>query len=141
MAMKDLRPALVEYLLADPNISAAVGGDRIYPVIMKQGVMNTSIVYNRISGFGEPTYSGPAMITRPRFQLDSYATRADAASALADLVKERLDGFSGVMGTGGQTVNVLGIFYDGEHDEYEPDARRYRVRRDYFVWFQERVNA
>jgi Protein of unknown function (DUF3168) len=140
MTMKDLRPALVEYLLADTNIAAAVG-DRIYPVIMKQGVMNTSIVYNRISGFGESTYSGPAWITRPRYQLDSYATRADAAAALADLIKQRLEGFSGVMGTGGQAINVLGIFYDGEHDEYDPDARMYRVRRDYFVWFQDRDNA
>ena len=41
---------------------------------------------------------GPSGLARPRFQLDAYAKSADLACALADLVKDHLDGFSGMMG-------------------------------------------
>ena len=136
--MKDLRPALRDFLLADPSINTAVGGSRIHPVILPQGVVAASIVYNRISGLGGHTMAGPMPITRPRYQLDAYASTPGEANTLADMIKQRLDGYSGFMGTGPQTIKVNGVFYDGEHDEYDPDAKMHRVRRDYFIWFEDR---
>jgi hypothetical protein len=130
----DLRPALRAFLLADAAISTAVGGTRIYPTVLKQGIRDPSIVYNRITGLGNWTTTGPSGLTRPRFQIDCYATTSDQAEALADLVKARLDGYRGLMGS----VMVQGVFFDTERDDYQADAELYRTSRDYFIWFEER---
>jgi hypothetical protein len=135
MTIKDLRPALREYLLADAAIAALIG-DRIYPNAMPQGVRATSIVYNRISDVGYHVYAGPLGFARPRYQLDAWAQTPDEAAALAGAIKERLDGFAGVMGT--PPVTVQGALFAGLRDDYDADAELYRTSQDYLILFVER---
>lgn len=137
----DIRPGLYAYLLADGSISTAVGGERIYPLILKQGVQLPSIVYNRVSGLGDHHMQGASGLTRPRFQIDAYARDPDLAMQLADLVKFRLDGFAGPMSLGGSPetfVQVQGIFFDTEREDYQGEIEMYRISRDYLIWFEER---
>ena len=138
MIVKDIRPALYSFLMDDLNISSIVGGARIYPVKLLQGVIDPSIVYNRISGQGDHHSEGPSGLTRPRIQIDCYATTHDQAVSLADKVKTRLDGYKGVMGLGQTAVNVQGVFFDSDRDDFDPDQKLYRVSRDYIIWFEER---
>jgi len=138
MAIKDIRPALRAFLLADAAISSAVGASRIYPIVLPQGIKLASVVYTRISGAGDHHMTGPSWLASPRLQIDAWAPTGDAAASLANLVKECLDGYQGVMGSGGFAVTVQGVFFDGERDDYDADTTMYRVSRDYFIWHEER---
>ena len=127
MSLNDLRPGLRAYLLADAAISTAVGGSRIFPVMMPQGERGASIVYTRVSGIGDHHMQGASGLSRPRYQIDAYAVLHDDANALADLVKLRLDGYQGLMGA----VMVQGCFFENERDDYQADVDLHRVSRDY----------
>lgn len=138
----DIRPALRAYLLADSGIAALVG-DRIYHIKMPQGVTQPSIVFNRISGQGDHHMQGASGLNRPRIQIDCWAkSSADAAVALANLVKERIDGFKGSVGYGSNSpqdsVTVQGVFFESERDDYDSDSEFYRVSHDYLIWYEER---
>lgn len=134
MALADIRVGLRTYLLSVTAISNAVGGNRIYPGILPQGEKQPSIVYNRITGQGDNTMDGPSGLSRPRFQIDAWAASADEAAELANLVKEHIDGYRGLMGD----VVVQGVFFDSERDDYQADIKMFRVSRDYLIWYEER---
>jgi hypothetical protein len=140
--LADIRPALRAYLLADATISAAVGGTRIYPTVMPQGVKATSAVYNVISEISDHHTQGPSGLVMVRMQVDAYALTTDAADALARAVKERIDGFAGVWTYGASSppdaVEVQGIFADTARTGYQSDAQLYRSSRDYLIHFAER---
>jgi hypothetical protein len=128
MTIRDLRPALRQFLLADASIAAVVG-TRVFVGRMPQGERNPSIVYNRISDTGYHVYEGPLGFARPRMQIDAWAETPDEAAALSNLVKSRLDGFSGLMGD----VTVQGALFDSLREMYDPEAELYRVSTDYLI--------
>lgn len=141
MTLADIRPGLRAYLLGD-NAIAALVGTRIHPVKLPQGQTQPSIVYSRISAIGEHHMQGSSGLARPRIQIDCWAQSADIATALGNLVKERIDGFRGQMEFGGNSpadiIAVQGVFFDNERDDYDDAAQLYRLSRDYFVWYEER---
>lgn len=141
MTLADVRVGLRAYLLADGAISSAVGGARIYPIKLPQGQTLASIVYTRISGQGDHHMQGPSGLSRPRIQIDCYSLSLDTAAALANLVKERIDGFRGAMLWGenspAEAIQVQGIFFDSERETYDAVTNLYGVSRDYFVWYEE----
>lgn len=139
--IKDIRPALRAFLLADPQISAMVGGQRIFPLRLPQGIREPSIVYRRITEVGDHHMKGPSGLTGPRMQIDCWAPDPDQAEQLANLVKARLDGYRGPMAAPGSPPDVIavqGIFFDSSRDDYDGTAELYRVSRDYFVMYEER---
>lgn len=142
MTLVDSRRGLRNYLLEDASISARVAGMRVYPLKMPQGMLLESIVYTRVSAQGDYHNGGPSGLARIRMQIDCWAPSLDAAASLADLVKERIEGFRGTMpygsGSPSDELTVRGIFFDSEREDYDDTAKLYRVSRDYFVWFAER---
>lgn len=120
-------------LLGDPAVSELVGGERIHPVVLPQGVMEPSVTYRRISGQGVHGTGGRLNLNGPRVQIDAYARDADVAAELADAIRDRIDGHRGAQGS----VRFKGIFLANERDLFDPDVRMHRVSRDYFVWFSE----
>jgi hypothetical protein len=137
--MKDLRPALRAFLLADATISGLVGGSRVYPVKIPQGTKDKDacVVYDRVSGAGDYHMQGPSGYSRPRFQIATWAQSADAADALARAVKDRVDGYSGPMGTGAALVQVQGVFCTDLREIYDDEVKLYGVTRDFFVHYEE----
>ncbi len=143
--MKDIRPALRAFLLGDPLINAAIKTDdthfRIFPIRLPQGEIRASIVYNRITGMGDNKMDGRTGLSRPRFQIDCWAQSADAANSLANLVKDRIDGFRGQWAYGSNSpqdyVFIQGVFYESERDAYDEDSNLYSLSRDYFIWNEE----
>jgi hypothetical protein len=138
--MLDIRTALRTFLLADASIAAIVG-DRVRPVRLNQGETGTGITYLRVSGIGDHVMTGPSRIARPRFQIDCWAEAPGAANSLADLVKERLDGYQGLWTYGADSpptsIDVLGVFFENERDGFDSDNDMYSVSRDYFIWYRE----
>lgn len=138
--LDDLRPALFSYLTADSSIAALVG-TRVYPVKAPEDETRALIVYSRISGIGDHTLRGVGGLARPRLQIDCWAPTPDVAAQLARLVKARLDGFRGAIGTGDSpsvSVAVRGMFLADERDDYDDVAKQYRTSLDFMIWFVER---
>lgn len=138
-----IRKGLFAYLMDNPEISAMVAGEHIYPIRIPQGVVKDSITYQRISGFGDVHMQGPSGLSRPRIQIDCWSSSADRASSMADLVKLHLDGYRGVMPIGEESppadgVTVQGVFYENERDLYDDSVGMYSLSRDYVFWFVEK---
>lgn len=141
MSLVDIRPGLRAYLLGDAAITALVG-TRVYPVIAPQGQINSHLVYHMISNQGDRHMQGPSGLSRPRIQIDCWSQSFDQASVLGLEVKERLEGFRGLMpwGTNSpqQSVEVKGVFFDSERDDFDNDVKLFMISHDYIVWFEER---
>lgn len=149
MTIADVRLGLVAYLYADRGISLLVdghvarslGGKRIFPMKLQQGIAKPSIVYQRISGQGDHHMQGPSGLNRIRMQIDCWASSADIANDLANRVKSRIDGFRGSMTWGDASpedaIVVQGIFFDSERDLYDDAVKLYAVSRDYLIWYEE----
>lgn len=134
--MKDIRPALREFLLGDSNIAALVA-TRVFPIVLPQGTKLASVVYTRISGGGDHDMQGVTGYARPRIQIAAWAPKADDAVALANRLKDRLDGYSGEMGTGAAIVRVQGVFKTDEREIYDDVVQMFGVMRDYFIHHEE----
>lgn len=138
MSLKDIRPGFREFVLAAPGVSA-VASTRMYPVRLPQGTNGASIVYNRISGQGDHHMQGPSGLARIRMQVDTWSTDLDVATSLANLVKEAIDGYRGVMGSGEASVMVQGVFFESERDlPFDDVGKLYGVSRDYFINYEDR---
>lgn len=141
MTLADPRVGLRAYMLDDAGIAALVA-DRVYAVIARQGQREPHIVVHRISGVGDHHMQGPSGLTQSRVQIDCYALDLDVASTLANLVKERLDGFHGSILWGedspAEAIVVQGIFFAGIGEDYHDATQLYRVRPDFLVWYSER---
>lgn len=138
--MKDIRPALREFLLGDSTISGLVTAgsvSRVYPIVLPQGIKLASVVYTRVSGGGDYHMQGRSGYVRPRVQIAAWAPKADDAVTLANAVKDRLDGYSGVMGSGAAQVRVQGVFQSDEREMYDDVVQMYGVMRDYFIHHEE----
>ena len=138
--MKDIRHAIYRLLADDPTVNGLCGG-RIYPVQLKQGVRDPSIVYHRITGLFDYQMSGPSGLVQNLIQIDSVATGNDAASNLANAAHDRLTGFRGevitVSGSPQEIVTVHGIFQTSDRDVFDTVTQMFAVQRDYQVWFWE----
>lgn len=141
MALKDIRPALRAFLVADTAIADLVktgSVTRIYPGKMPQGQTATSIVYSEISGQGDQHSQGASGLARVRMQIAAWAISADAAHALYLAIKERIDGYRGAMGSGATLVNVQGVFLDSWRDQEDTEANLIGKIADYFINYEER---
>lgn len=129
--MATLEAALVSILEDDSGVGA-IAGDRIYALVLPQGVVYPAIRWQRISTPRLKSTSGPSGRARPRFQIDCYAGTHAEALSLAAAVRAALDGFSG-------TVAAVVISSSGAEDEgsdFEPDVGAsgvYRERLDFLI--------
>lgn len=137
--MKDIRPALRVLMLDSTSVSSLVGAQRIYPVRLPQGEKAPSVVYNRITEVPDYHLLGPSGLVQSTFQIDSWALTQSLAVLLANAVYDRLSGFRGYIDLGiAEPVTVHGIFGVHGHEDYDPGAELFRMRRDYRVHYWER---
>jgi hypothetical protein len=133
--MKDIRPALRIYLLADPTINGMVGGVRIHHLRLPQDQVAPSVVYLKVSEIGDYHLAGDSGLGSLRMQIDSWAQTADAATALANAIYDRMTGAHGAIATGVDTVNFRGAFLAGGLDDYDDINKMFRVSRDFLIWY------
>ena len=133
--MKDIRPALRQYLLDDPTVSGLVGGVRIHNTRLPQDQVSPSIVYVKVSETGDYHMQGDSGLGQVRMQVDAWAQNADAATELANAVYDRLSGARDTVTVGSDFVNIRGSFLANGRDDYDAVAKLYRVSRDYIIWY------
>ena len=124
--------AIQTILAADVAVSALIVA-RIYPSRLPDGATYPAIVYQRISGPRLHDLSGPSGYATPRIQLDLWAATYSEAKALAEAVREALDGYQGVVGA----YRIGECLMDGETDLYEPGVVQHRIVQDYIVGHDE----
>lgn len=141
MTLMDIRPALYNLLASNAQISARVA-DRIFPIILPQGVAQDSIVYNRIVENESYHYTGASGLVVARMQIDAWSKTPDGASELGDLIKELLGGFSGQVAYSANSpseyVRIQGVFLLSGDEDYDNDSGLYRRRRDYSFIYADR---
>jgi len=142
--MKDIRLAIRSLLTGDPAIAAiiTVGGiSRVYPGTLPQGTTLPSVVQNLITESSDYHLIGPSYLGQSRMQIDCWAQLPDDAVLLADLVLDKLSGYSGVTAVGSSspqdTIDVEAIFHDQGRDDFDATAKMYTRRRDYLIWFRQ----
>ena len=143
MTLIDIRPALKVLLLSNSELSTMIGGNRIYPGKLPQGLMPTAaVVYNEISNEGDYTLDGPSGLARPRYQVDGWAKLADDAHRLGLLIQETLTGYKGTVSFGSNSpqssVVVRGIFMESSRSIWDDPSGLYGSSKDFIIWFAER---
>lgn len=129
--MKDIRPALRDYLLADPTVSGLVGGYRIHHARLPQDQVEPSVVYTKVSETGDYHLQGDSGLGQLRMQIDSWAQDSDSATVLANAVYDRLTGAKDVV----DSVNIKGVFLANGRDDYDSLTQLFRISRDFIIWY------
>lgn len=123
-----------EVLLADPVISGAVGGTRIYPLVRPQGSPLPAITYQRVSQTRADPLVGRERVASIRLQIDCWSAKYADLKTLAQDVSEVLHGH----GTTDPPPALRAIrALPGERDDYDEGPAVYRVSSDYSVWWEE----
>ena len=121
---------LMTYILGTTAISDLVGA-RMYPLKMPQSPTLPLLVYQRISGPREHDADGAAGLANPRIQIDAWAITYGGAKALATVVRKRIDGYSGDMGS--PAVEAIFIHLLNDRDFYDDVTELWRVSMDYEI--------
>ncbi len=133
--MKDIRPALRTYLLADPTISGLVGGYRIHHQRLPQDQVEPSVVYLKVSEQGDYHMQSDSGLNQMRMQVDAWAQSTDAATELADAVHDRLSGARVRIDYDSEFINLRGSFVINGRDDYDDVTQLFRISRDYILWY------
>lgn len=126
-----IESALYTHLTNDSNVTELVG-TRIYPLVVPQDADLPAIAYQRISGPRTHTHDGATNPAWARLQLTMVATRYSGAKALAEVVRQSLDGLAGSLGGVRAAVTL-----DNEVDDWAATFDAPIVRQDYGIWYEE----
>jgi len=131
-----IETVLYSILTADVGVSSLIA-TRLYPMIIPQGINMPAMTYQKISGQWQINMAGPHNMSRERFQFNCWAKTYSETRALAEAVREILNGYDSTV----NTIKVHLITLENEFDEIrESDdvrqARRYGRIMDFMVWYK-----
>lgn len=127
--------ALFKHLSNTPGIRELVA-NRIYPLLVRQGSPNPSIVYQRIANPSVHAMGTDIKIRQPKYQISIWADSYGEVMVLSEQVELALRDFSGLMG-GSNGVGVQRVFYEGEISGSEPETKEYRNILEFVIWYEE----
>ena len=149
-----IESALFAHLTADGSATAAIAGNRVYPLLIPEDVSMPAVAYQRVGGGAEFDNNGANGFRRAQMQItcqgagwedapegtpltgsevrQSYGT----AKALALAVIEDLHGIRKVIGVTGNQVNVFFCALTNEVDGDEIAAAAF-VRCDFSILYKE----
>lgn len=132
-----IKAGLYSFLTGSTPIAAVVG-TRVYPMLVPQGAAYPAITYQIVSNNHIRSHGGSSQLAYVRVQINSWAATAAAADSLQELIRNRMDGYAGTMGS----VTVQSCFLDGERDAFEPSPgdeadRIYGYRQDFTIAYTE----
>jgi hypothetical protein len=122
----------IRYILVNDATVKAIT-THCWPVMIPQDATYPLILYTRISGERDHVLQGPSGMAHPRFQLDAFAETYTGAKALANAIREALDGYRGTAAG----TRIGSCLIDSERDIYESEIEIYRISQDYMIWCDE----
>ncbi|WP_254509887.1 tail completion protein gp17 [Anatilimnocola floriformis] len=132
-----IRSSLRQYLAT--NLANLVGS-RIFPLVLPQSAARPAITYARTTGGHDHNLKQATGSAIPVFELDCWADSYEAADQLAEAVRQKMQGFSGTMGS----VSVRAVILDDEVDAFEvpsdgSDNGIYRISLKYRIRYDESI--
>lgn len=127
-------------LVTESAAFQALAGDRLYPVDFPQAPVYPAALYMVVSRLHHYHMTGSSNLRKARVQFDAFAETYDAVVALADVIRETIEAYRGLVPVeGGDPVEVQGIFCTIDRDEPESGTRTSgpKVRRrllEFTVW-------
>ncbi len=109
-------------------------GKRIYYNKAPQDAVVPYVILQTISNNHDGLFSSPDSLKHCRMQISIFDTTYKSCRDIAGAIQTGIDGFSGVMGTGGPSVG--GCFHNIESDiPYDDDAQLYGITVDYMIHY------
>jgi hypothetical protein len=129
-----IESALRTHILGDTSIKGQIS-ERLYPLTLPQDPTLPAMTYQKISGLRFHDMEGASGLASPRFQFDIWSKSYLTSKNISDLLRKRLDGFKGTVGSD----VIQGVFLDSERDFFEEDEllKFYRVSMDFFIYHEE----
>ena len=131
MSATNIEEAIHDILIADSAVQALT--TRCYPSTLPQDPAYPLILYMRVYGARENALEGPVGMANPHFQIETWAKTYAAAKALAQAVRNALNGYRGTSGT----VRIGSFLIQSERDVYESAVACHRIIMDYSIWHDE----
>ena len=137
-----IRSSLRQYLAAQSEITALVS-TRIYPVFAPESATFPAIIYARKSGGHDHNLHSATGSAMPAFELTCLAPTYEQVDQLAEVIRQKMQGFRGPMGS----VNVRSVILDDEADGFEDlgeaasDRLVYSITLTYRIRYDETVPA
>jgi hypothetical protein len=128
---------LYEFLVSKPDITNLVG-QRIYPGMLPQSAVFPAITWHCYGTSHDYYTTGAAGWADARYQIDVWAYTYGQATTISELVRDKLQGFSGFIGEGWVHVAIL----ENEETLYEQPAHSddmpiHHVAQQYKILFPE----
>lgn len=121
-----IKEAVRTHLLADDEISGLVGR-RMKPLPLETNTELPAVTISLPSDAPQTTLDGDdGNLNNIRVQIDVWAETNDAAYALAELIRTRMQ-------TAAASFRAVPISI---FEEYETETRRHRYGRDYSCWYR-----
>jgi len=129
-----LRDGLVAHLKANAGVAALVV-DRVYHEGMPQNVVYPAVAYAKTSVERFQTLAGPSSLVKARVNVDVWAKTSAEAIALADAVKDALDGVTGSLG--GLSIQSCSYVSEADLSEFEGDRSDRHLTIEFEIWLNE----
>jgi hypothetical protein len=125
-----MQQVLANLLLAHAPLQALIG-NRIHWDTMPQGSALPSVVMFAVSGVTDYTYSGASGYVLTRVQFDSRGQTAAQARSVANALRDRLSGFSGLY----SGYKFQGCFEESQRTRFDKDSTLswFTDSRDYTI--------
>ena len=118
------------YFMTHDSAIIALIGDRYEPLVVPQDKLRPAVAYRRITTPAEYSHDGPSKPDYPTIQLTIEGRNYPEAKAVAQLIKNKLDGFRGTMGT----LPVQACYINNLIDGYSSIQQTPVVRMDIEIW-------
>jgi hypothetical protein len=101
----------------------------VIPCLTFQRISTPRVLSHDTSGLSGTAY--------PRFQFDSWAMTYTASKAICDQVRAALNGYSGTITSGADSVVLQAALVNDERYNPDLDAGLERLSSDYIIWHLE----
>ena len=126
--MSFIEEAIRNKLLNDANVSALVG-TRIYASELPQKPTYPVLIYERLDSERDFTMQGPSGFVESTVQIRVYAETYAQVKDLSTKTRQALNGLTEIV----LGVNILGIFLQGDSDEFDEDLDVNSAILDYTI--------
>jgi len=129
----------IQNALLDSSSIKSYTGDRVYYPVALQDTGKPYVVIQKITGFRDKTNTAALAWANPLMQIDVYGTSYTQCNAIAALIQDILQSYSGVLGTKDDVTGVTigACFYDNEFYSYEQDTGLHRLTLEFSVAHKE----
>lgn len=118
-------------LLSGESTISAIVADRVYPLLVPEGVTLPAMTFQFPAGRSYPTFktSGLQML---RMQVDVFGETYEDANAGREALRKFLNGYQGTLADGTKLQNV-DLMAPG--DTYEEYPRQFRCILEFYLYF------